>query len=95
MNRLRRFVVAPLLLASVAGLLAYGAHTLVDDGGRVSALFDKEVYYGLLFAAIALCTLRAATAPTHRVAWALLARGVACWTAGARPCCLVPRSQSV
>jgi diguanylate cyclase (GGDEF)-like protein len=82
MNRLRRLVVAPLLLASVAGLLAYGAHTLVDDGGRISALFDKEVYYGLLFAAIALCTLRAATAPTHPVAWALLAGGIACWTAG-------------
>jgi hypothetical protein len=82
MNRLRRFVVAPLLLASVAGLLAYGVHTLVGDGGRVSAFFDNAVYYGLLVAAIALCTLRAVAAPAHRVAWALLAAGVACWTAG-------------
>ena len=82
MNRLRRVVVAPLLLASAAGLLAYAVHTLVGDGGRISALFDNEVYYGLLFAAIALCTLRAVAPPAHRVAWALLAAGVACWTAG-------------
>jgi hypothetical protein len=66
MDRLRRRVVAPLLLASLAGLLAYGVHTLVADNGRVSDFFDNEVYYGLLFAAVALCTLRALTAPAHR-----------------------------
>ena len=61
MSRLRRVVVMPLMLASLAGLLAFGAHTLVDDGGAVSSFFDRQVYYGLLFAALALCALRAAT----------------------------------
>jgi hypothetical protein len=57
-----------LLVASVAGLLAYGVRTLVGDGGRVSAFFDNEVYYGLLFAAIALCTLLSAAPVLQQVA---------------------------
>jgi two-component system, cell cycle response regulator len=82
MHRLRRFVVAPLLLASLAGLLAFAVHKLVDDDGRVSAFFDNELYYGLLFAAVALCGLRAVASADHRAAWVLLAAGATCWTAG-------------
>jgi diguanylate cyclase (GGDEF)-like protein len=82
MHRLRRLVVVPLLLASVAGLLAFAAHTLVDDGGAIETFFDNYVYYAILLAAVALCALRALITAEHRVAWALLAIGVACWTAG-------------
>jgi len=82
MHRLRRLVVVPLLLASVAGLLAFAVHTLVDDTGAIESFFDNYVYYGILLAAVALCALRALMAEEHRLAWALLAVGVACWTAG-------------
>lgn len=59
MVRLRRLFVLPLLLASLAGWTAYAVHTLVPDAGAVNAFFETRLYYGLLFAAVALCGLRA------------------------------------
>src|SRR5262245_43111441 len=82
MHRLRRVVVVPLALASVAGLAAFGVHAAVDDGGALATFFDTRLYYGLLLAALALCTLRAIAVPEHRIAWALLAAGIGVWTAG-------------
>jgi two-component system cell cycle response regulator len=81
MHVLRRVVVVPLALASLAGLAAFGVHAGIDDGGAVAAFFDTRVYYGLLFGALALCTLRALAIAEHRAAWALLAAGLAVWTA--------------
>jgi diguanylate cyclase (GGDEF)-like protein len=81
MHLLRRVVVGPLALASLAGLAAFGVHAAIDDGGAVAAFFDTRLYYGLLFGALALCTLRALAIPEHRAAWALLAAGLAVWTA--------------
>ena len=82
MERLRRFVVVPLALASLAGLAAFAVHTLVGDHGAVEAFFDHRLYYGLLFAAVGLCALRAVVVREHRLAWALVASGLVVWTAG-------------
>ena len=81
MDRLRRFVVVPLALASLTGLAAFGVHTLVGDDGSLGTFFDTRLYYGLLIAALALCTVRAVAIPEQRSAWALLAAGLAVWTA--------------
>ena len=82
MDRLRPLVVVPLALGTVAALMAFSAHTIVADQGAVSTFFDNRVYYAILVASVALCALRAAYGPDHRLAWALIAAGVAAWTAG-------------
>ena len=76
MVRLRRLFVLPLLLASLAGWTAYAVHTLVPDAGAVNAFFETRLYYGLLFAAVALCGLRALSVAEDRAAWALIGAGV-------------------
>ena len=82
MDRLRPLVVVPLALGTLAALIAFSAHTIVADQGAVSNFFDNRVYYAILVASVALCALRAAAGPDHRLAWALIAAGVAAWTAG-------------
>ena len=82
MDRLRRLVAMPLALASVVALGAFSAHTLVDDRGAVERFFDTRVYYAILVAAVLLCALRAVSQREQRSAWALIALGVALWTAG-------------
>ncbi len=50
--------------------------TLVPDAGAVNAFFETRLYYGLLFAAVALCGLRALSTAEDRPAWACMCVGV-------------------
>jgi diguanylate cyclase (GGDEF)-like protein len=63
-------------LVGLVGLLAFIAHTLLPDTGRVAWFFDYPVYYGLIALAVLLTVGRAIFVPVHRGAWVAFAIGV-------------------
>jgi signal transduction histidine kinase/CheY-like chemotaxis protein len=69
-----------LLLAAVGG---YGAVVLAGLGeGKLGSSAERLVFDGLLVASTGLLVARAVLVPGERLAWALIALGVASWTAG-------------
>jgi diguanylate cyclase (GGDEF)-like protein len=68
--------------AAALALGAYYAHVGFGFGGAgLNSLFDDVVYTGLILAAAVACGLRAALVPEERVAWLVMALGLASWTA--------------
>lgn len=72
-----------LLGATVMALAAMFLHALMGLGGHsLDGFFTDELYLGLEFAGVLQCASRAVLVRDHRVAWALVAAGFACWAAG-------------
>ena len=64
----------------VALMFAHGVFGL--DGSAPNALVDKWLYTGLELAAVGICIARVVRRRRNRLAWALIAAGLASWTAG-------------
>ncbi len=74
---LRRRVLTSLVLV----WLAYALILLLGLDGNRMLLIEDIAYYGLLLAAPAVCAARALHVPEERLAWSLLAGGLAAWVA--------------
>jgi diguanylate cyclase (GGDEF)-like protein len=72
-----------LVTASLAAAcLVFVLHTLGVLGEPGDPLYDTWLYGSLLTAAVIACLTRAMTFREERVAWALMAAGIAAWTVG-------------
>jgi diguanylate cyclase (GGDEF)-like protein len=67
----------------VGALFVYALHVQFGLGGSgVDWLFNDFVYNGLILGSALACVLRAVLVPEERLAWAVMALGLASWTGG-------------